>query len=104
MADDGPFFHSGPGRSKSCFCRVHKKYEEVLVPALKKAVAPEDERVVRVSEMPDWAQLAFDGYQCSSKHNLFTISPLVLVCIRLLLPLPADTWNTQCLERARKRG
>ncbi len=45
-------------------CRVHKKYEEVSVPAVKKGVMGVNEALVKIEEMPDWAQIAFEGYQC----------------------------------------
>ena len=50
----------------SChLCRVHKKYEEVFVPAVKKGVPPPGERRVLIAELPDWAQLPFEGYKCA---------------------------------------
>ncbi|XP_076951911.1 DExH-box ATP-dependent RNA helicase DExH12-like [Bidens hawaiensis] len=43
-------------------CRVHNKgYEEVHVPALKGKAVGVDEKVVKVSSMPSWAQMAFKG-------------------------------------------
>ncbi len=47
-------------------CRNHKGYEEVRVPAVKTAGAAPGERVVLISEMEDWAQLAFTGYKCAA--------------------------------------
>lgn len=35
------------------------------MPAVKKGVPPAGERRVLISEMPEWAQLAFDGYECA---------------------------------------
>ncbi len=46
-------------------CRVHKKYEEVFVPAVKKGVPPPGERRVLIADLPDWAQLPFEGYECA---------------------------------------
>ncbi|KAK8489512.1 hypothetical protein V6N12_021109 [Hibiscus sabdariffa] len=44
--------------------RHHSKgYEEVHVPALKAKPLESNERLVKVSEMPDWAQPAFKGMQ-----------------------------------------
>lgn len=33
------------------------------MPAVKKGVPPPGERRVRIDELPEWAQLAFDGYE-----------------------------------------
>jgi hypothetical protein len=59
--------------SMSCRrCRVHKKYEEVFVPAVKKGVPPPGERRVLIAELPDWAQLPFEGYEyacCAHRHR-----------------------------------
>lgn len=38
-----------------------KGYEEVHVPALKPKPFKENEKLWKVEEMPDWAQLAFKG-------------------------------------------
>lgn len=46
--------------------RNHKGYEEVRVPAVKSAGPAPGERVVAISEMEDWAQLAFAGYKCGA--------------------------------------
>ena len=45
-------------------CRNFKKYEEVHVPAVRTGGLRPDEHLVEISEMEDWAQLAFDGYKC----------------------------------------
>ncbi len=50
----------------ACMCRVHKKYEEVFVPAMKKGEMALGEMLVKIREMPDWAQVAFEGYKCAS--------------------------------------
>lgn len=34
------------------------------MPAVKKGVPPPGERRVLIAELPDWAQLAFEGYEC----------------------------------------
>ena len=45
-------------------CRNFKKYEEVHVPAVRTGGLNPNERLVQISEMEEWAQLAFDGYKC----------------------------------------
>lgn len=39
----------------------HKGYEEVHVPALKAKPLEDNEKPIKISEMPDWAQPAFEG-------------------------------------------
>ena len=34
------------------------------MPAVKKGVMGENEALVKIEEMPDWAQVAFEGYKC----------------------------------------
>ena len=41
--------------------KVFKGYEEVSVPAQAQKPVGEDERLVEIEEMDEWAQLAFDG-------------------------------------------
>ncbi|PNG99612.1 Activating signal cointegrator 1 complex subunit 3, partial [Tetrabaena socialis] len=43
--------------------KTHKGYEEVLVPAAPRAPPPGENELVRISELDDWAQLAFQGYK-----------------------------------------
>ena len=54
--------------SLSCGCarvRNHKGYEEVLVPAVKAGAPAAGEVVVRIEQLEEWAQLAFEGYKCA---------------------------------------
>lgn len=45
-------------------CRTTKKgYEEVHVPALKPKPFADNEKLVAIQELPDWAQKAFGGMQ-----------------------------------------
>ena len=44
-------------------CRSFKGYEEVVVPAVRPAAAPAGEELVRITDMEEWAQLAFAGYK-----------------------------------------
>lgn len=43
--------------------RGHKGYEEVRVPAVATAQAKPGEKKVLIEELPEWAQLPFDGYK-----------------------------------------
>ncbi|KAK9846320.1 hypothetical protein WJX81_001437 [Elliptochloris bilobata] len=43
--------------------KYHKGYEEVLVPAVKAGVGAAGEVLVRIDELEDWVQLAFEGYK-----------------------------------------
>ena len=49
-------------RQLQAFRRSYKGYEEVRVPAVKGEV-PADEKLVKIEEMEEWAQLAFQGYK-----------------------------------------
>jgi len=42
--------------------QVFKGYEEVKVPAVKPGVPPPGEPTVYITDLPEWAQLAFEGY------------------------------------------
>lgn len=44
-------------------CRSYKGYEEVRVPAVAPSVPPPGEVVVDINTLPEWAQLAFQGYK-----------------------------------------
>ncbi|EGD81008.1 ASCC3L1 protein [Salpingoeca rosetta] len=45
------------------FRKSHKGYEEVYVPALKAKPLSENEKLVPISSLPDWAQKAFKGFK-----------------------------------------
>lgn len=45
------------------FRNTHKGYEEVFVPALKPKPFDASERLVPISELPEWARPAFNGFQ-----------------------------------------
>ena len=53
-------------RRSAYTCRNYKKYEEVRVPAVKTGGLADDEQLVKVSDMEEWAQLAFEGYKCAA--------------------------------------
>ena len=61
--------------------RNFKKYEEVYVPAVRTGGLGAGERLVLISEMEDWAQLAFDGYKC-----LLFLLLLLLLLLLLFVP------------------
>ena len=46
-----------------CHCRSFKGYEEVIVPAVRPAAPPHGEELVKITNMEEWAQLAFAGYK-----------------------------------------
>jgi pre-mRNA-splicing helicase BRR2 len=48
-----------PGRT------TKKGYEEVHVPALKPKPFADNEKLVNISELPDWSQSAFAGKCCA---------------------------------------
>lgn len=66
--------------------RSYKKYEEVLVPAVQPSAPPPGEVVVRIDELPEWAQLAFGGYKALNRiqsrifRTAFTSNENMLVC------------------------
>eukprot|EP00887_Chlorella_sp_A99_P000213 scaffold13.g213.t1 len=68
---DGMEFRIGEGTDgqarnalpKGTTRKSFKGYEEVRVPAVAPSVAPPGEAVVQVAALPDWAQLAFQGYE-----------------------------------------
>ena len=45
------------------FKHPFKGYEEIHIPALKPKPIDPDEKLVRISEIPEWAQPAFKGMQ-----------------------------------------
>ena len=59
-----PSHWSGIIYKMGAVCRNFKKYEEVHVPAMRTGSLNPNEHLVQISEMEDWAQLAFDGYKC----------------------------------------
>jgi hypothetical protein len=46
-----------------CVCRSMKGYEEVSVPAVRPAAPPPGEELIKITDMEEWAQLAFAGYK-----------------------------------------
>ena len=47
--------------------RMHKGYEEITVPAVKPSSMGENEALVAINALPEWAQSAFQGY----KYDLY---------------------------------
>ena len=60
--------------------RNFKKYEEVYVPAIKTGGLAADEQLVRIREMEEWAQLAFEGYKCATHEALLFVSSPASTC------------------------
>ncbi len=50
-------------------CRGHKGYEEVRVPAVGTGQPNPGEKKVLIEDLPEWAQLAFDGYKYALSQN-----------------------------------
>ena len=73
--------------ARLCFsCRNYKKYEEVRVPAVKTGGLAADEQLVQISDMEEWAQLAFEGYKCApvlSCPSGSMASTLLSVCLQM---------------------
>ena len=61
IAGDGS--RSKKALPKGTIRKVHKGYEEIHVPAVKTGELLADERLVNISELDDWAQVAFEGYK-----------------------------------------
>ena len=66
--------------------KTFKKYEEIHVPPAAKAPKPSPDELVAISDMPEWAQLAFEGYthlnrvQSRIFKTAFTSNENMLVC------------------------
>ena len=75
--------------------RNHKGYEEVLVPAVKAGAPAPGEALVRIDELEDWAQLAFEGYKCAPPRPDCAARPDVH---------PADPVDTVQALHARSRA
>ncbi|KAJ8772568.1 hypothetical protein K2173_027745 [Erythroxylum novogranatense] len=75
--------------------RHHSKgYEEVHVPALKpKPIAP-DEKLVKISEMPDWAHSAFKGMQQLNRVQSKVYETALFKADNILLCAPTGAGKT----------
>lgn len=75
--------------------RVYKTHEEITVPATRPAVPPPDEKLVNVSELPDWARPTFAGFErlnriqsrifptaFHSNENILVCAPTGTMCSR----------------------
>ena len=51
--------------------RMHKGYEEITVPAVKQASMGDNETLVAIATLPEWAQTAFQGYKCAPPRTIF---------------------------------
>lgn len=89
---DGVEFRLGEGVGtkgalpKGTSRKTFKGYEEVRVPAVQPGAPPPGERSVLISELPEWAQLAFAGYKALNRiqsrifATAFTSNENMLVC------------------------
>ncbi|XP_020102625.1 DExH-box ATP-dependent RNA helicase DExH12-like [Ananas comosus] len=72
----------------------HKGYEEVYVPALKpKAFAPGEE-LVKISDMPDWAQPAFEGMKQLNRVQSKVYNTALFTPENILLCAPTGAGKT----------
>ncbi|KAJ6676495.1 ATP-DEPENDENT RNA AND DNA HELICASE [Salix viminalis] len=76
------------------FKHQKKGYEEVHVPALKQKPIPPDERFVKISEMPDWAQPAFKGMQQLNRVQSKVYETALFKADNVLLCAPTGAGKT----------
>ncbi|XVE52318.1 hypothetical protein DITRI_Ditri02bG0113300 [Diplodiscus trichospermus] len=75
--------------------RHHSKgYEEVHVPALKPKPLESNERLVKISEMPDWAQPAFKGMQQLNRVQSKVYETALFSADNILLCAPTGAGKT----------
>ncbi|KAK8671368.1 hypothetical protein V6N13_037964 [Hibiscus sabdariffa] len=75
--------------------RHHSKgYEEVHVPALKAKPLESNERLVKISEMPDWAQPAFKGMQQLNRVQSRVYETALFSADNILLCAPTGAGKT----------
>ncbi|KAK8597890.1 hypothetical protein V6N13_095285 [Hibiscus sabdariffa] len=71
-----------------------KGYEEVHVPALKLKPLEPNERLVKISEMPDWAQPAFKGMQALNRVQSKVYETALFSADNILLCAPTGAGKT----------
>jgi pre-mRNA-splicing helicase BRR2 len=100
---DSIAFEQGTGllmANKKCdlpvgsFKHQKKGYEEVHVPALKPRAIPPNERFVKISEMPDWAQPAFEGMQQLNRVQSKVYETALFKADNILLSAPTGAGKT----------
>lgn len=75
--------------------RNHKKgYEEVHVPALKPKPLAAGEKLVKISEMPDWAQAAFEGMRELNRVQSKVYETALFSAENILLCAPTGSGKT----------
>ncbi|ULU08307.1 hypothetical protein L3Y34_019456 [Caenorhabditis briggsae] len=74
--------------------RQKKSYEEVHVPALKPRPFAEGEKLVKISELPKWAQPAFEGYTSLNRVQSRLCSSALESSEHLLLCAPTGAGKT----------
>ncbi|KAL3683377.1 hypothetical protein R1sor_001399 [Riccia sorocarpa] len=83
---DDVYSISGTALPSGTVRKSYKGYEEVRVPATPVAPVKPDERLVAISELDDFAQLAFEGYKSLNRiqsrifHTAFHSNENLLVC------------------------
>ena len=109
---DGMEFRLGEGSRvkgalpKGTTRKAYKGYEEVHVPAIATGIRPPGERSVRIEELPDWAQLAFEGYTALNRiqskifDTAFSSNENMLVCA----PTGAGKTNIAMISVLREVG
>jgi len=73
-----------------------KGYEEVHVPALKPKPFKENEKLWKVEEMPDWAQLAFKGMKSLNRIQSRVYETAMFTSENMLLCAPTGAGKTNC--------
>lgn len=63
IGDGGPGMWTAGALPSGTTRTAYKGYEEIRVPAAKKSEMKPGERLVPISDLDDWAQVAFKGYQ-----------------------------------------
>ncbi|XP_011044153.1 PREDICTED: U5 small nuclear ribonucleoprotein 200 kDa helicase-like [Populus euphratica] len=100
---DSIAFEQGTGllmANKKCdlpvgsFKHQKKGYEEVHVPALKPRAIPPNETFVKISEMPDWAQPAFEGMQQLNRVQSKLYETALFKADNILLCAPTGAGKT----------
>ncbi|KAH9312220.1 hypothetical protein KI387_027255, partial [Taxus chinensis] len=77
------------------FRTTSKGYEEVHVPALKQKPLAEGEELVKISDMPDWAEHAFRGMKQLSRVQSRVYETALFTTENLLLCAPTGAGKTR---------
>ena len=80
-----------PSRTFWSWRRGHKGYEEVRVPAIATAQPGPGEKMVLIEDLPEWAQLPFDGYKCVPLPHVQLAALPAATCPYALSSSPTST-------------